>query len=155
MPTQNQLLLTEWKKIRQLTYDYLDHLDTSHLELKLPFAESQSIGYQFWCMAGAHESYIEELKHGKWQGFSCSLNGIKNLSPTIIMEHMRKADNELEALLGNIDLQKPMDDGRPAFSVVMQMIKHEMHHHGQLINLMYCHHLPIPDSWQAEWALRY
>jgi hypothetical protein len=41
------------------------------------------------------------------------------------------------------------------YEIVLQMIKHEMHHHGQLINFMFCFHLPIPDSWQEEWALAY
>lgn len=155
MPTHNELLLPEWQAIRQLTYNYLDTLDTENLTLKLPFPESQSIGYQFWCMIGAHESYMEQLKHGEWQGFSCSLKTLKDVAPGTIKGHMQDGDKAFETLLQTVDLGQPLKDGRLGYSVVMQMIKHEMHHHGQLINLMFCHHLPIPPSWEAEWSLRY
>jgi hypothetical protein len=147
--------MTEWKKIRQLTCDYLDVLDESHLGLRLPFPESQPLGYQFWCMVGAHESYLRKLEHGEWQGFSCSLEEFDKVTSALIKKQMMRSDAALERLLGEMDLGSALKNGQPAYEVVMQMIKHEMHHHGQLINLTFCHHLPIPDSWQQEWALAY
>jgi hypothetical protein len=149
------ILLSEWKKIRQLTYDYLDVLGESHLSLQLPFTESQPLGYQFWCMVGAHESYLKELECGEWQGFSSSLEEFDRVTPAIIKQQMMNSDAAMEKLLKTMDLQIPLKSGRPAYELVMQMIKHEMHHHGQLINYMFCHHLPIPDSWHREWALAY
>jgi hypothetical protein len=52
-------------------------------------------------------------------------------------------------------LQATLKNGQPGYEVVQRMIEHEMHHHGQLINFMFCHHLPIPPSWNEEWALAY
>src|SRR5262245_34581093 len=86
--SMNEMLLNEWQKIRRLTYDYLDILDASHLSLRLPFAESQTLGYQFWCMVGAHESYLKKLEHGQWMGFSSSLNNLPEITPAIIKQHM-------------------------------------------------------------------
>ena len=106
-------------------------------------------------MVGAHESYLKKLEYGTWQGFSSSLGEFDTVTPAIIKQQMMKADAAMERLLNRMDLQTPLKNGQPAYEVVMQMIKHEMHHHGQLINFMFCHHLPIPDSWNDEWALAY
>lgn len=151
----SQILLAEWQAIRALTYDFLAQLSPEQLELRLPFARSQSLGYQFWCMLGAHESYLRKLETGAWQGFACSLDGLAELTPAVIAAQMQAADNRTAHLLASIDIHEALANGQPGHQVVMQMIKHEMHHHGQLINFLYCHELPIPASWQDEWALSY
>lgn len=150
-----EIMLTEWQQIRQLTYDYLDGLDPHHLDLRLPFATSQTLGYQFWCMVGAHESYLKTLEHGAWQGFASSLDQLAEVTPATIKQQMQQTDARLTQLLQTLDLNAPLANGQPGYGVVFQMIKHEMHHHGQLINFLFCHRLPIPPSWQDEWALRY
>ena len=155
MSTLSHILLNQWQGIRALTYDYLAQLSTEQLALRLPFDASQNLGYQFWCMTGAHESYLRKLETGDWQGFACSLNGVGKITPALIGEKMREADERMAELLAGMDLEKTLPNGQPAYEVVMQMIKHEMHHHGQLINFLYCHRLPIPISWQDEWALSY
>ena len=149
----NHMLLTQWQQIRRLTYDYLISLDPAHLELRLPFPESQALGYQFWCMVGAHESYLKKLETGHWQGFSSSLDSLDVITPDTISAQMAQADGRMADLLDKLDLATSLANGQPAYEVVMQMIKHEMHHHGQLINYLFCHHLPIPASWHEEWAL--
>jgi len=155
MSTLSQILLDQWQGIRALTYDYLAQLSTDQLELRLPFETSQTLGYQFWCMTGAHESYLTKLETGAWQGFACSLDGAGEITPDLIVERMQAGDTRMAGLLTGMDLEQPLANGQPAYEVVMQMIKHEMHHHGQLINFLYCHRLPIPASWQDEWALAY
>jgi len=151
----NSVLMAQWREIRQLTYDYLDNLQADQLGLKMPFSESQPIGYQFWCMVGAHESYLRNLEAGSWQGFASSLDGFDKVTPQIIKEQMQAADASMAKLLNMIDLDESLENGQKGYEIVFQMIKHEMHHHGQLINLLYCHHLPIPKSWADEWALAY
>ena len=153
MTSLSEFLLAQWKEIRCQTYDYLAMLSTSDLAETLPFPESQSLGYQFRCMTGAHESYLRKLETGAWQGFASSLDQYDAVTPAIIAQQMRIADASMETQLSEIDLENPLSNGQPGYEVVMQMIKHEMHHHGQLINFMYCLHLPIPESWQDEWAL--
>lgn len=155
MSTLSQILLDQWQGIRTLTYDYLAQLSSEQLALRLPFETSQSLGYQFWCMTGAHESYLRKLETGAWQGFACSLDGAGEFTPALIEEKMRAGDAHLAGLLAEMDVEQTLANGQPGYEVVMQMIKHEMHHHGQLINFLYCHRLPIPASWQDEWALAY
>jgi hypothetical protein len=158
MPTTNSLadiFLTQWLGIRAMTYDYLDMLESAHLALTLPFPESRSLGYQFWCMTGAHESYLKELEYGEWQGFSCSLDKLKPVTPAIIKKQMQLADARMADLLKTVDLVMQLKNGKHAYEVVQRMIEHEMHHQGQLINFLFCHHLPIPPSWHAKWALAY
>ncbi|MEZ4737049.1 MAG: hypothetical protein R3E79_58975 [Caldilineaceae bacterium] len=150
-----EIMLAEWQQIRQLTYDYLDGLESRHLELRLPFATSQTLGYQFWCMVGAHESYLKALEYGSWQGFASSLDQLAEVTPATIKQQMQQADAKLAQLLQTLEINASLSSGQPGYSVVFQMIKHEMHHHGQFINFLFCHQLPIPPSWQEEWALSY
>ena len=35
----------------------------------------------------------------------------------------------------------------------LYLTEHEAHHHGQLINFLYAHDLPIPPGWAEQWAL--
>lgn len=151
----SSILLQEWRGIRRLTYDFLAQLAPEHLNLRLPFEHSQSLGYQFWCMTGAHESYMHKLETGAWQGFASSLDELDEITPAAIAGQMQAADKRMAELLAGMALDEPLQNGQPAYEVVIQMIKHEMHHHGQLINFLYCHRLPIPASWQDEWALAY
>jgi hypothetical protein len=150
-----EILLRRWLHIRSMTYDYLDVLDQSQLSLKLPFPESQSIGYQFWCMTGAHESYLKELEFGDWQGFSSSMDQLEHPSPPAIKANMQRSDQRMAELLRTKDLGVRLDSGKYGYGLVQLMIEHEMQHQGQLINFMFCHHLPIPKSWQDKWALSY
>ena len=53
MSNLSRILSSQWREIRQLTYDYLDNLEPADLELRLPVAESRTLGYQFWCMVGS------------------------------------------------------------------------------------------------------
>jgi hypothetical protein len=155
MNAMNEILMSEWQTIRRLTYDYLDLLSAAQLELTLPFPESKSLGYQFWCMVGAHESYLRKLEQGEWKGFAASLDQFDLVTPAVIKQQMAQVDAAMQALLQRIDLEQLLKNGQPGHAVVFQMIKHEMHHHGQLINFLFCHHLPIPASWREEWALAY
>jgi hypothetical protein len=142
------ILLSEWQKIRDETFAYLDMLEPHQLDLRLPFPKSQTLGYQFWCMVGAQESYLKKLEHGAWQGFASSLDEFSTVTPTIIKEQMVLADTKLAEIVQQIDLATPLDDGEPRHTVLFQLINHEKHHHGQLINFMFCHYLPIPPGWE-------
>lgn len=151
----NNILGQRWLHVRSMTYDFIDVLKPDDLGLRLPFAESRSIGYQFWCMTGASESYLKHLEHGEWQGFSSSLDTTDDLSPAGIKRNMQKTDTDLLYLLQSIDLEAQLRSNEPGYDLVLRMIEHEMHHQGQLINLMFCHHLAIPKSWADKWALEY
>jgi hypothetical protein len=151
----SDIFFKRWLSIRAMTYDFLDVLKESDLGLKLPFPESQPIGYQFWCMTGAHESYLKELEFGDWQGFSSSMDQLEHPTPTAIKVNMQRSDEKMAELLRTKNLTVKLDSGKYGYELVQLMIEHEMHHQGQLINLMFCHHLPIPESWRDKWALSY
>jgi hypothetical protein len=68
---------------------------------------------------------------------------------------MQKADGTLIELLTSMSLEQRLQNGQYAYEVMFQLIKHESHHHGQLINFMFCYRLPIPQSWYEEWHLSY
>jgi len=130
-------------------------LEPAHFALKLPFETSQTLGYQFWCMVGAQESYTKKLQHGSWQGFSSSLGQFKEYTSPIVIGQMQQADEVLVELLSTMSANYRLQNGQYAHEVVFQIIKHESHHQGQLINFMFCFRLPIPTSWRDEWALSY
>lgn len=149
----SQMFLQQWQGIRALTYDYLAVLTPPDVPLKLPFPESEDLLYQFWCMIGAHESYVRELQAGSWQGFSCSLDTLGDYSLEAIERQMREADRAMAEILGKTDLEAGLASGKRGYEVVQRMVEHEMHHHGQLINFMYYGRLPIPKSWHLKWNL--
>ena len=149
----SRVYLEQWKGIRALTYDYLAVLRPTDLALKLPYPESQDLLYQFWCMLGAQQSYLQELLAGAWQGFSCSLDALNDYTIEAIEREMRKGDQTMAEVLDETDLAASLGNGKRGYEVVQRMVEHEMHHQGQLINFMFYGHLPIPDSWHEKWAL--
>ena len=82
------------------------------------------------------------------------INSKRYTSP-IVIGQMQQADEVLAQLLSTISADHRLQNGQYAHEVVFQIIKHESHHHGQLINFMFCFRMPIPPSWQNEWALSY
>jgi hypothetical protein len=147
------ILSARWCGVRGRTYDVLDVLDEPALGLRLPFPESLTLGSQFRCMLGAQESYTRAIAHGGWQGFSCSLDDLAAVTPAIIAAHMRRADEALAAAVQAAPPAPTAGGGRRVDQTVQRLIEHETLHHGQLINFLFCHHLPIPRSWRDEWAL--
>jgi hypothetical protein len=87
--------------------------------------------------------------------FSSSLDQFDFVTPQLIQQQMQHTDAALERFLATIPAEHKLANGQYAHEVLFQMIKHESHHHGQLINFLFCLHLPIPPSWQDEWALSY
>ncbi len=133
-----------WQQLREGTYQFLDGIKESDLDLKLPFSKSQTIRYQFHCMCGAQESNIPLITEGKWKGYSSSLDKLGKTDIATIKKHLRAADKQMLAAMKQAD-----------FSLInyMILVEHEAHHQGQLINFIFAHGLPIPKSWQDKWAL--
>ena len=153
--TLNQEIKAHWQQLRGRTYDLLDHLSDTDLARRLPFPESQTLGYQFWCMLGAQESWQPLLTKGVWEGFACSLNDLPSEAITValIKNKMQAADQQLFAALDSGDLLRIFPERGTALAQYLRLAEHEGHHHGQLINFIYALKLPIPASWADEWAL--
>jgi len=133
-----------WQQLRKGTYQFLDGIKETDLDLKLPFAKSQTIRYQLHCMCGAQESNISLIVEDKWNGYSSSLDKLGKTDLATIKTHLQAADKQMLAAMKKAD-----------FSLVnyMILVEHEAHHQGQLINFIYAYNLPIPKSWQEKWAL--
>jgi len=149
-----ELISSHWMQLREMTYDLLDVIEPEDLYLKLEFERSQNIGYQFWCMLGAQESWISLIELGEWEGFSCSVNSLEG-SKVIenFKRQMKIADDLLLRSLKSASLERVFDDGSTPLVHYLKLVEHESHHQGQLINFIYAHDLPIPNSWEAKWAL--
>ena len=156
MTSLSQHLQTHWQQLRGMTYDLLNVLSAQYLTKSLPFATSQDIQYQFFCMLGTQESWLPVLSSGTMESWDCSLTPAPEgdaLSLADVKAHFEAADQALFAQLAQIDLLHPVGDGNPPLHHYMVLVEHEAHHHGQLINFIYALDLPIPPSWADKWAL--
>lgn len=144
-----------WQELRGRTYDLLDEINNEDLGKRLPFPTAQTLYYQFWCMLGAQESWPPLLTRGVFEEFACSLDELGDQPPTIaiIKQRMAQADKKLIEALKSGELLRRFDNGSAPLSHYLRLVEHEAHHQGQLINLIYAHQLPIPQSWAEQWAL--
>ena len=142
-----------WQQLRGMTYDFLSEIKEEDLEKKLPFPESQSLGYQFWCMIGAQESNLPLITKGKWEGFACSLDKVDQITKKVIVNHMKQADKSLMKALEQTDLLQKFEDNSTPLMNYMILVEHESHHQEQIINFIYAYDLPIPKNWEEKWAL--
>jgi len=148
-------LIQHWQQLRSMTYDLLDAVQDSDLEKTLPFPTSKSLGYQFWCMTGAQESFLPLIEEGVWRGFSCSLDSLPRIDRQIFRDHMQQADERLFVVLRRVDLLAPHGEAAALNPMAhyLRLVEHESHHQGQMINFIYAFTLPIPQSWADRWAL--
>lgn len=149
-----QEIKDHWQQLRGMTYDLLDAITDEDLGLRLNFPESQALGYQFWCMLGTQESWMALLRSGEWDTWACSLDTIEGpVNRETIKAHLQAADQRLFETLEDRDLLAAYPSGSAPLMNYLLLVEHESHHQGQLINFIYAHHLPIPKSWVAKWAL--
>jgi hypothetical protein len=146
--------IAHWNDLRGRTYDLLDALTPADLPKRLPFPESQSVYYQFWCMLGTTESFAKLIAAGDWQGWDSSLPFEPgDMTPEAVRAALQQTDESLFAALRQHDLMQPYGRGATPLRHYFRLVEHESHHHGQLINFIYALNLPIPASWADEWAL--
>lgn len=142
----SRALASRFERSFALYRDFLESLEEASLREKLPGLPSNAIGLQLWCVVGARESYSRAIGAGTWEGFYCSL------------ESVTVKDNVAAALRGSEEKVKEVILGSDGFSsgrleLALDLLEHEAAHHGQLIRYLYGLRLPIPDSWQARYAL--
>jgi hypothetical protein len=150
------VVIEHWQNLRGRTYDLLDELTDADLSKRLPFAESQDLLYQFYCMLGTQESWPPVLREGKMRDWSCSLAPAPagQVLPIVqVRTSLQEADRQLFVTLKSLDWQRTFVDGSTPLAKYLRLVEHEAHHQGQLINLIYANHLPIPTSWADAWAL--
>jgi len=127
-----------------LTYDFYSLISDDGLSLRIPHAPSNTIGEQAWCIIGGRESYLKALKAGAWQGFSCGLEDC--LAKHKILVKLNETALALTEL--QINSRHTLDT-----DFLLQLLEHEVQHHGQLIRYAYANRLGFPESWIKRYTV--
>lgn len=140
----NQQLKAKLDRAFKLTHDLVNHLDEPSLNLDLPNLPSNRIAGQLWCIVGARESYTKAIEMGEWKGFSCSL-----ATPKIkksVLTTLEETDRKLNAInfMELTDVQ---------IELAINLLEHEIQHHGQLIRFLYANGLTFPESWHKRYTV--
>ena len=127
-----------------LTRDLFAHMEEQSLQLDLGGLPSNRIAGQVWCIVGARESFAEAIQAGKWQGFACSLT--KPGEKRAVLEAL----NSSQAALDAIDFTQLSEEQN---EIALNLLEHEIQHHGQLIRYVYANKLGFPKSWSERYTV--
>ncbi|MGL4239244.1 hypothetical protein [Tabrizicola sp.] len=141
------VFLTRVTTAVDLTNALADGLSRDALGRRNGTAPSNTIGGQFWCIVGARESYARAFDHGEWQGFSCSLTDTG--SPEAVQAALAASRDQITDRIRIAS--QALDDAREA--VLIDLLEHEVQHHGQLIRYFYANGLPFPPDFARRYAL--
>ena len=140
----NKILKGNLQRAFTLTNDLVIHLEEKSLSLALPNLPSNQIAGQLWCLVGARESYLRAIQAGEWKGFSCSLK-----TPDL-------KESVLEALEASYQLLNEIifeDLSENQIKLALDLLEHEIQHHGQLIRYIYGNRLSFPESWKKRYTV--
>jgi len=129
----------------ELTFQFYHHISDESLTLRIHNTPSNTIGEQAWCIIGARESYLKALKKGSWDGFSCSLSDCTDKK--LIISKLEKTAANLRVFLEDTDFRSLNLD------VILNLLEHEVLHHGQLIRYSYSNKLGFPKSWNDRYTV--
>jgi len=141
----NQVVLAKIKRAMDLSFDYVSFITEASLALRLPNLPSNSIGEQLWCIVGARESYLRAMQCGQWGGFSCSL---KNpLAKDMVLSKLADTSLAIMEFLQSATLT-------PAtVNFLLDLLEHEVQHHGQLIRYSYASKIGFPQTWRERYTV--
>lgn len=128
----------------QLTIDLAEKTNSKNLKSKLPNLKSNKIGEQFWCIIGARESYLKAIQSGEWKGFGCSVEN--RFSSDEICTKLKESALAFEGLT-----QEKLSEKQLGF--VLDLLTHEVQHHGQLIRYCYALDIMFPKSWNQKYTV--
>ncbi|PYZ94770.1 hypothetical protein CR194_04370 [Salipaludibacillus keqinensis] len=131
-------------KTLNLTKDFFNHISEEDLKLKISDVPSNTIGEQAYCIVGARESYLEALKIGEWAGFKCSL--LESHNKPLIVSKLEETQSDIERFLQESSSEINMN-------LVMDLLEHEVQHHGQLIRYAYANKFAFPKSWNVRYTV--
>jgi uncharacterized damage-inducible protein DinB len=133
-----------------LTNDLAAELSAESLKRRNGQSRSNSIGAQFWCLIGARESYARAFRDGAWSGFACSLDRHDIANPKAVQEALLSSQRLVQQSLDMTD-QSEVDDART--NILLDLVEHEVQHHGQLIRYFYANDIPFPPSFASRYHL--
>ncbi|MEX0781154.1 MAG: hypothetical protein WD557_00780 [Dehalococcoidia bacterium] len=131
-----------------LFMDALAAFGSEHLGERLGTLPSNTVGEQFWCVVGARHSYVTAAAAGAWQGFSCPLSAEGTTDPAEVARTLTSTFEEVSGLLGSLDMLSGVQE-----DYLLDLLEHEVQHHGQLIRYLYGLKVEVPESWKQRYAL--
>ncbi len=140
-----EILIQRVLQALNLTDDFYNHIDEGCLRLRISDVPSNTIGEQAYCIIGARESYLNALKIGQWAGFSCSL--INSIDKALIINKLGETHTNIEGFLEDNSL------GETNNNVLIDLLEHEVQHHGQLIRYAYANQIQFPKSWNTRYTV--
>jgi len=144
----SQKLNSRLERTNFLFLDLLDFIPSKYLSSKLSNLPSNTIGQQLWCVIGARSSYLKAIKAGEWKGFDCCLEWDSTSDEDKVREALSSTFTELSSYLSHVTNLE--DNG---LSYLIDLLEHEVQHHGQLIRYLYGLKLGVPKSWQERYNL--
>ncbi len=133
---------------QKMYYTLIQELDEKYLSKKLTDLPSNTIGQQIWCVIGARTSYLKAAKAGKWNGFECPLDWEKTSSKLDVVSNLENTYSEIERFLNDASSLKESE-----VSLLLDLLEHEVQHHGQLIRYIYGLKLKMPSTWKERYNL--
>lgn len=129
----------------ELTYDFYNQLGEDNLRMKISNVPSNTIGEQAYCIIGARESYVKALKAGEWVGFQCSLADAYDKGQII-----SKLEETYDLFQGFL---QEKDEASINLHLLIDVLEHEVQHHGQLIRYAYANKIGFPKSWNDRYTV--
>lgn len=140
-----ELLTTHLKRAFVLTEDLVQNLSEDDLKKNLEGLPSNTIGEQLWCIVGARESYFKAIVKNGWSGFSCSLKN--NTSKHEVLECLKKSKSDCFDFFEKNELNAGQTEH------ILNLLEHEIQHHGQLIRYVYGNKINFPKSWNERYTV--
>lgn len=139
------IIIGKIERAFNLTKDLIEHLSQDNLSLHLGNLPSNKIGDQVWCIIGARESYLKAIQASQWAGFSCSLRDNTSKS-----EVLNSLDRSSEAVIKYL---KENSFSEEQMEIILDLLEHEVMHHGQLVRYVYGNKLEFPKSWNKRYTI--
>jgi uncharacterized damage-inducible protein DinB len=142
---------------RRLTYDLLEQLTEEELQREWPRPGLNTFSKHFQEMASVQLAFISALTTGVMDFSSVpDVFAFPQENDKSKLKHLLTvADQKLEAALsGEVNAVVRWDDIEiPVEGHLNNLVSHEVFHQGQMTLALYLLQLPIPQSWQFNWAL--
>lgn len=139
------LIVKKLQRAFSLYDELIEFIPEEYLSQKVLGSPSNELGQQLWCVIGARNSYLKALKAGSWQGFECPLKWGETGSKKSIAGVLQSTASET--------IQYLESNSKYDMSVLLDLLEHEIQHHGQIIRYLYAFKLGVPDGWKKRYNL--
>jgi len=143
-----KLLRKRFESSNRLYTDLAMSIGPSELDSRLPGIASNTIGGQFWCVAGGRHSSAQAVRAGEWQGFMSAMTAAEAIDPESVVRILGSTN---EAVVGLFDASEEFTEAQ--LRILLALLEHEAYHHGQLTRYLYGLEIDRPDSWKRRYSL--